>query len=202
MNATEKDTMSGRISSPETVDKVVSLYKFIKDLSALKQKLILNVRDYTWYQTIANIPNDPQNIEIFYRDRVEEESSELSTSLLCVHKPEYQRCPEPDPIFLDWLYEGWDQFNNEAAVREKIEHNVDGVQGTEKQETIISLFDKLENGTENTSDAGIEWFADDNSRVKAFEKWITLRNGWVQKQKGIERTRTLFTRLYQAHITV
>lgn len=61
-----------------------------------------------------------QNNEVFYRDRVEDESSEFKPALLRVHKPEFQKCPEPDAILKGWLYPSWGSFHNEVRTRERI----------------------------------------------------------------------------------
>ena len=72
-------------------DKVVSLFKFIGELNKLKQKVILRVSEYPWWKPIAAVPEDPDNIKIYYRDRVEnEESDETNNVLLSVHRPEFQ----------------------------------------------------------------------------------------------------------------
>lgn len=185
-------------------EKAVSLFKFIRDLSALKQKLVFNVKDYSWYQPVQRIHNDPQNIELFYRDRVEEESTDTTAALIRVHKPELHRCPEPDLILAEWLNEGWAQFRNEVKVRETIERNPGKAQALisklkEADKPAISLHQDIDVEDEK-SDVIIERFTDDERRVKALEKWIPVRDEWVEKQKIIDKTRSLFTRLYQLHI--
>lgn len=85
-------------------NKVVSLFQFIRELNKLKQKAILNFYDYPWARTVSSLPNDPDNISVFYRDRVEnEDATEGGSVLLSVHKPEFEKCPEPNAIFASWL---------------------------------------------------------------------------------------------------
>lgn len=36
-------------------EKVISLYKFIRELSASKQKVVLNVKNYDWYCDLSSI---------------------------------------------------------------------------------------------------------------------------------------------------
>lgn len=97
--------MTARIINGETKgtltkqEKVVSLFNFIKELNKLKQKVVLNVSDYPWWRSIASFHNDEENIRTYYRDRVEDDEVEnASNILLSVHKPEFQRCPEPDAL--------------------------------------------------------------------------------------------------------
>ena len=54
-------------------EKVVSLFEFIRELNKLKQTVVLKASDYPWYRTIDSFPEDTENINIYYRDRVEEE---------------------------------------------------------------------------------------------------------------------------------
>ena len=163
-------------------EKVISLYKFIRDLSAIKQKVVLNVKYYDWYCDILGIPRDAHNIEVFYRDRVEEESAGTGSELLRVHKPEFQKCPEPDDVLTEWLNQGWESFRNEVRIIEN--KNISNEDSEENAEDIVK----------------VERFDDDEMRVKAYRKWLAVRSEWVEKQKIIDQTRGFFTKLYQIHI--
>ena len=37
-------------------EKTVSLFEFIKELNKLKQKVVLNIKDYPWHLAISDIP--------------------------------------------------------------------------------------------------------------------------------------------------
>ena len=82
--------------------KTISLFQFIRELNKIKQKAILNTKDYPWIFTLSNLPDDPENIKMYYRDRVEDdaegEDGGHENTLLSVHKPEFQKCPEPDAL--------------------------------------------------------------------------------------------------------
>jgi very-short-patch-repair endonuclease len=160
-------------------DKVVSLYSFIQKLNEAKQKIIVKVSDYPWYCSVASIPDDFENIRQFYRDRVEEEEEDTPPTLLSVHKPEFQRCPEPDAIFADWLMSGWDSYKNSASVSDTLQ---------------IEL-----SPTEETPDREVEHFADNTDRVAAYEHWIEERELWAKKQQICEKTRNFFTDLYRLY---
>ena len=90
------------------------MFQFIRELNKLKQKAVLNFYDYPWARTVSSLPDDPDNISVFYRDRVEnEDATEGGSVLLSVHKPEFEKCPEPDAIFVSWLKPGWDSFRTD-----------------------------------------------------------------------------------------
>ena len=162
-------------------DKVISLFQFIAELNKLKQKVVLKAKDYQWYRSIASFPNDPENIQIYYRDRVQEEDLEHTTDiLLAVHKPEFQRCPEPDVDIREWLEDGWEDYRQEVAIKE-----------TSNQNSIIFQKD-IEEPVEN--------FYDDEVRVNHFEVWIEERRAWAQKQKVYAETRDFFTELYKISV--
>ncbi len=171
-------------------NKVISLFKFIKELNALKQKAVLNISAYPWARTISSLPNDPENIGIFYQDRTdaEEVSSTENITLLSVHKPEYERCPEPAPVFSGWLTPGWDLFRNEVSIIQQRPIDV-------SSPTTIQSADVKE---EDAPDQ-FEYFEDDEIRVAAYEEWIVVRKAWVERQQILSKTRSLFSDLYRLY---
>lgn len=164
----------------ENKEKIIALYRYIKELCSLKYRVVTDIDKQVWTCKIKDIPDDPENISVYYRDHVEEEKS-ADTVLLSVKKPDFQRCPQPPVILTDWLALGWDKYINEANFKETlveiIEPSLDG------------------NGDENE----IEHFGDSAARVKAYEKWIDARNKWVEKQHVINKTRRFFARLFQIY---
>ena len=90
--------------------KVVSLFQFIQELNKLKQKAVLNIKEYPWTFFFSNIPSDLENIHLCYQDRVSEDIQEKSSDsdiILSVHKPEFQKCPTPELPLELWLAPGW-----------------------------------------------------------------------------------------------
>lgn len=173
--------------------KAISLFQFIRELNKLKQKAILNMKDYPWSLSLSSLPEDPENISVFYCDRVEDEveteDDGRGNVLLSVHKPEFQKCPEPDAILKDWLLPGWDNYRNKPEVKAFVEKQPESPK--------ISLFN---NGEENAEeDNSRKLFTDDVNCVKAYEKWLTIRSKWVAKQVVTERTRKIFTDLYRLY---
>lgn len=162
-------------------DKVVSLFEFIKELNKIKQKVVLNVKDYPWHYSLSALPNDPENIKVFYRDQVEEEIANADNVLLSVRKPEFQPCPKPDILFEKWLLPGWDDWHEEIEIRQRLE--------TTAQKTEEDVVPSVP----------LEKFVDDPARVTAYESWAQIRSAWAEKQKSIESTRAFFTRLYDLY---
>lgn len=161
-------------------DKIISLYKYVKELCALKYTVVTDIDKQFWTCFLKDIPNDPENIIMYYRDSVEEEVND-NMVLLEVKKPEFHRCPEPPTIIVEWLEPGWDRFTNTPILKK-----------------ILVDSDKVLTYDEETL-RDIEYFEDSNDRIQAFEKWIALRDKWADKQRVINETRRFFARLYQAY---
>ena len=190
--------MTARIINGETKgtltkqEKVVSLFNFIKELNKLKQKVVLNVSDYPWWRSIASFPNDEENIRTYYRDRVEDDEVEnASNILLSVHKPEFQRCPEPDALLKEWLEPGWDNYRDEAKTKEFILRPFDQTEfSTQAMEDLPRRI-----GEEDRTYK--ELFSDNAERVSTYTTWADKRNAWAEHQKVLARTRDFFSELYK-----
>ena len=168
-------------------EKVVSLFHFIQELNKLKQKPILNVKDYPWFFELSKLPDDPENIKLQFRDRVEDEEPGITTTLLSVRKPEFKKCPEPDSIFIDWLETGWDDYNKQNISVKEIRDS------KEKDHPLLHLED------EKDKDVKIEHFSDSEARINAFNRWQKKREIWVERQRIIAKTRNLFADLYRLY---
>lgn len=165
-------------------DKIISLYKYIKELCALKYTIITDISKQYWTCLLKDIPNDPENITIYYRDRVEEEDVNDNMVLLEVKKPEFQRCPDPPDIIIDWLEPGWDRFTKTPNFKKTLVNS---------EETLIKEKEILQDN---------EKFEDSIERIKAYEKWIAIRDNWAEKQRIIEKTRRFFAQLFQAYTDI
>lgn len=164
-------------------EKTVSLFEFIKELNKLKQKVVLNIRDYPWHLAISDIPVFSEYINVSYRDRVEEESETADDLLLSIRKPEFEECPIPDELFADWLVSGWGDYHTEADVM--------------PERNITSESPDTEELSEE--DAAVEQFEDNSEREAAYQNWQVPRTAWADRQHVIEKTRELFTDLYQLY---
>lgn len=173
-----------------TVDEVskkergIALFRFIKELNKLKQKVILNVSDYPKYIPIRSLPDDPENIQVSYRDHtVEDDVENESSVLLAVHKAEFHSCPKPDDCLEEWLETGWDDFRKPCRIKLSISQSTENFDNLEESDTV-------------------EYFADDANRVALYQEWQEKRNAWAKKQKLYKQTNELFTELYNIAITL
>ena len=167
--------MSESFESLTQQERAVSLFEFIRELNKLKQKVVLNMNDYLLCRPLSTLPEDPDHIEVFHRDRVEEEQPESGAGnvLLRLRKPEFEPCPPPPSILEGWLVPGWDDWRTEAQ----------------------TLPDPpLSPGSEAP-----ELFSDDPARPSAFARWKLRRDAWAQRQRLLSRTRELFADLYKRY---
>lgn len=173
-------------------NRVVSLFKFIGELNKLKQKVVLNISEHPWHCFINNIPDDPDNIQIYYRDRLDGDEEENATDILLkVHKPEFHSCPKPDDSFSEWLVDGWDSYENEPSISPFFDRPLQDINLSEEELQAKKDRINLENNTYK------ELFEDDEIRVAEFDSWIEKRNSWVRQQILINKTRDFFSQLYK-----
>ncbi len=159
-------------------DRVIALYKFLRELSALHSKSIKSIDKQPWSLAVEDIPTGYTGIDISFRDYVDDDETDSEERpLIEIRKPEFQVCPDPDPIFIEWLNDGWDDFKDRATTREKIE-KVDYETGK-----VLTIR-----------------FVDDFERVNVFEAWTEMRTVWAQKQKEIDAVRSLFMELYNVRV--
>lgn len=179
-------------------EKVRSLFKFIKELNRLKQRSVPNVSKHLWHLSIDSLPDDPDNIRVYYRDRVEEEQDDeedVTQVLLSVHKPEFQSCPKPDAVLtdLEWLEPGWEDFRTEARRKESITRPLDEIKSLEQK-----IAKREPRRIDKINKTYKEFFTDDVKRVNAYEAWVNKRIPWAKHQKILAKTGAVFVELYKA----
>lgn len=174
MEAKEEQTLSKQ-------EKTISLFEFIKELNKLKQKLVLNVKNYPWYFFISDIPVFSEYVKISYRDCVMEEDETADDLLLSIRKPDFEQCPSPEVLFADWIDSGWDDFHEEVEVLDVRNDFLGDIEESSADEK------------------SAERFEDNAERVAAYQAWKVQRNAWVVRQHRIEEIRKLFTDLYQLY---
>ena len=162
-------------------DKIIALFKFVRELNKLKQKAILDIKGHIWTYALSDLPDDPDNIKVFYCDRVDEESEndavDCENILLSVHKPKFHKCPEPDAALMEWLMPGWEQYSNKPQVKGFIEL-------PQKKTQRVSLF--VKNLEEPVEKLPREFFIDNEERVKKYNNWLAVRSEWAARQKIIK----------------
>ena len=195
-------------------ERALALFKFTKELNALKQKTYYKFSDYPWHKAINAIHEDRENIKITYRDRTEAEEGELSSVLFSVHKPEHEKCPQPDQDLLKWLEPGWDDYYKETKVLQRRVFDKSGqeifnwVEPKQAQPEQLSLLGTVESTEDQykieekspDEDVTIILFEENADRVAAYDAWKNKRAVWAERQKMISATRSLFMEFYQQYI--
>ena len=144
-------------------EKALSLFSFVRELNKLKQKVVLNWKEHPFCRPMSGLPDDPEHIRVFYRDRVEEEAPETDAGnvLLSVRKPRLEPCPKPGRELENWLIEGWESPQNEP------------------QAHAFQSYGKPER---------LEWFDEEPERVSAFKTWKKKRDVWAQRQLILQQS--------------
>lgn len=171
-------------SENEIYNRVSSLFHYIQELNKLKQKTILNVKDYRWHLWCSELPNDPENIKLFYQDRTDDEivsvDDEHDNILLMVHKEDFKPCPAPKAILLDWLKDGWNDFRSELEFYDEKVMKVLNYDTEEEVEKVITF-------NENTN------------RVYEAQRWSAVREQWRENQTRIAENREVFDKIYSEY---
>lgn len=212
----------------ESKEKILSMFKFLKEFDNLKNKTIRNIKVQPWICFLKDIPVDGKYIQLNYRDRVAEENDERSTVpddfILSVQKPKFLSCPKPEEIFSEWLYPDWDVFTNVVKIRDTLEFEIPATKECfgkdEKVKDVIhdherAVGEKEQIRLKNTNEEDqtktlenviqgddVEHFSDNIDRVQSYEEWSKNRDKWVGKQKYIERMRQFFIRVYKMHLNL
>lgn len=159
--------------------KLKSLYTFLRDFTRLRSKIITDYKKHEWVGLISDIHDEYDDISLFYRDKIEEDSSDDDLTILKIHRPHYtEKCPSPYSSFKGWLLPGWEDFNKNASVEDRKE---------------------TKPATEG-SDAEYEQFEDDDNRVQDYKRWLEERKKWTDRQLKIKYTIDLFLEIYQCHV--
>jgi superfamily I DNA and/or RNA helicase len=161
----------------DNIQKVVALYKYIKELCSLKYKVVKDIGNQYWSCTIKDIPIDDDNISISFRDRVAEDSGQDDV-IVQVKKPDFQACPSPPNDIKTWLNDGWDSYYNDVQIKKSLKN------------------DKTEDRPENDREV---FFNDSKERINNYNIWKKSREEWALKQRIIAKTRKFFLKLYQMH---
>lgn len=163
----------------ESKEKLISLFKYIKELYAQKYKVIKDIKHQEWSCFVSDIPIDEDNIVLNYTDRTdsEEDMQNEETYLLRVSKPEFQSCPKPPESINGWIYPSWERFTNLAG---KIDVKTVNRNGEDTEEK----------------------FEDNPQRLQDWSNWHKQRELWIIKQRKIDKTRNFFNQLYMNYIAL
>ena len=170
----------------DKTNEVISILKFLNELGALKNRIVKNINRQPWSLYFDDIPKSSPEIQLNFRDRVnEEEEEDISSVILSVKNPEFSPCPAPNLVFSDWLEDDWNQFDHNPTCVEKRYKGL------------------TEEGTPLKDDNGkilYDFFQDNSSRVKAFQDWLKIWRSWAEEEKRIRNVRNFFRNLYELNM--
>ena len=155
-------------------DNVVSLFEYLRELNKLRKKVIKNINDYPWYIMLSSLPEDLDNIHVNYVEGFESPNSDVDGAevLFSIKRPVLKKCPLPDEIIIDWLDDGWDDYNKEATYKVVIKNE----------------------------DEEDEAFSYNLLRVKAFNDWLEIRDEWAVtpplRDSSPQRVRSRFRKAF------
>lgn len=158
-------------------EKVIQLYKYLQELSILKESKVTEVKNQKWFCFLKDVPSDSDYVRLFYKDN-SGEAIDNSDILLRVKKPEFTKCPTPPENIENWLENGWEDFRKEANFKEMLD--------AEKA----------------SEDINIERFDDSPERRESFDEWTSIRENWVAIQEKIAEVREFFMSLRQLQVTL
>ncbi|WP_298761151.1 AAA domain-containing protein [uncultured Megasphaera sp.] len=172
--------------------EVISILKFLNELGSLKCHIVNNIKQQPWFFYLDNIPENSPEIQLHFRDRINEEEEDISEEeedispvILSVYNPAFSSCPTPKCNFLDWLANDWNQFDKEPKfIKKRYKKNI-------------------KTGAPLKDDKGeilYEFFQDDSSRVESFQVWLEKWREWAKEQGRIRSVRKFFRTLYNLNM--
>lgn len=157
----------------EAKDKTINLFKYIKELYTINNKMEKDVKKYDWYKFLEDIPTNDENI---FLNEIDEDgnskNNDMEDVLLKVSNPSFTECDKIPETLKHWIIGDYNDYKQDISVKEKIE----GLNNFDKKDLL------------NTEIL----FEDDLKRVSDFNEWSNSRKDWVESQKKIEKIRKLF----------
>lgn len=160
--------------SDATRNKVRQLYSFLKASNQIQTRPIREVKEHLRAVDLTDIPKHV-SLQLLRPSLLEE--GEVSDVLFKIRRPFVTRCPEPSPVFKEWLKEGWDNPSVEAEY-------------VEKSEEVFKAPFKEESFKSNLDRAG-EW-----------SQWMKIRKIWSDSEKIIRKALEVFEKFYDIYALI
>ncbi|NDO45307.1 hypothetical protein [Clostridium sp. MD294] len=161
-------------------EKAINLFKYIRELCALRYKVVTNIKNEVWYQFFNEIPYDKEYMKCPFLEENDLLNNENENSIILqITKLEFEDCPEIPDILKDWINEDWKNYNAKLRRKSQIIKTIDNV------ETTIS-FDK--------------YFSENEEEFRnSLIQWNKKREEWIQHQKKIEKINNFFVELREKY---
>jgi len=154
--------------------EIINIFNFLKEFNELSNPVITEIDNQKWSLNISDIPVIDEIRSVFLGHEVGE------MDYLEIKRPTLLPCPNPPESLIEWIKNDWKKLSvDKCEVADKLPR--------------ASLDD---NGDLFYRD---ELFIYDQTRVDAYELWLSARDSWrdieVPKSKGLE----LYNKLYQLY---
>ncbi|MCT3520804.1 hypothetical protein EFR50_08220 [Lactobacillus delbrueckii subsp. lactis] len=163
----------------ENRGNVTKLLTFLKGMNSLKRSVVTDVSKQPWSYKLSDLPQDTEYVKVrFHDEQLENDESTSADYLVKIQKPVFEKCPEPNVSFKDWLKVGWDDY------LKQVEHlDIIKQENTANESTPYS---------EDDESQLYESFEDDEQRVTDYNSWLKDREIWQSRQKPLEKVNALF----------
>ena len=106
----------------EAKDKTINLFKYIKELYTVNNKMEKDVKKYDWYKFLEDIPTNDENI---FLNEIDEEgnskNNDMEDVLLKVSNPSFTDCDKIPETLKDWIIGDYNDYKQNISVKEKID---------------------------------------------------------------------------------
>lgn len=154
--------------------KITDIFNFLKDYNDIRNPVITEIEKQLWYYKLSNLPQISELWSIYDTDDFD------NLKILEVKRPTILPCPPPNMAIEKWLEQSWDNIN------------IKEINYIELKTRVI----KDENG-EMVEE--IEYFIDDENRLKEYNTWIELRNIWLETEGPKEIGLKLYNELFSLY---
>ncbi|QJW45500.1 AAA family ATPase [bacterium BFN5] len=151
-------------------ERLLRVFRFLQALDQHRNPVKRQVLEHSWTLSLKELPS---HSAIDFKYPID---SEADTDVIFrVRRPAITKCPEPPYILTEWLESQWQDPFKKMVVKKTITRYQND--GTKTEELL----------------------ADKPERKLAFEKWITLRNEWAEKEIPVRQTVKIFESVYELH---
>jgi len=157
-------------------NKVLQLYRFLKEVNQLRFPQIRILSNQPMVVRLADMPNHPA-MQLFRPVRMEN-SQEVPDILLHVKRPSLTRCPTPSSSIATWLLPNWDDPSKLASVAES------------------------QNVTDDHGQTQTIRFEDDQQRTADFKIWMGKRKAWTEPELIARKAMGFFEVLYDVYSSI
>ena len=166
-----------------TGSKSTALLSYIRELVKLRSECIIDIRKQVWHRYLDEFPNKETEWIQSYSPLSDKEKilTDGSRVLITYSNPQFEECVPPSNDLLKWLNEGWNNFEQNATIKERIQ--------------VIQV--KV-SGLEESSESDEQWIylTDQPEVAEEFPIWNKTREIWQKRQFRIQTMRKYFNELF------